>query len=466
MSFFDSFRKRSNDAQVLAIEPKISQYAKKERPKQSFEFSNLVVKLRDAIRSDSILRQWVSNTVEGCMRHGFNVMSNDEGINKKLQERMREIEVASKTTMYRFVRTMLYNFIAYGNAYAVLIRNAGNSSGRSYTWIDDKTLEPISGVYPIDPLMVKIDRKNNGSVKTYQLDASVFEASLYINAKSPDVVNYPTNWTRTQGVVNVDKNDMVHIIYDENSTPFGRPPLSEVLEDVLALRTLEEVIQDMIRQNMYVITVYKVGTPDRPGKQQDIDAVKKNLTWNPSDGMLVMPGDHDIGIVSANIKDILSFIEYFKTKIYSAIGGSSVGFGEAGAANRATSGDARVPHFDKVRDMQLLFASFFQTYFLDHIVCDMGYHPATLVEGRPVLLFNEPDIETLTKKTNNSVFLYEHNVATFKETRTALGFTGKSIDEDLHLVRVTKQQAEFTAKAQADNSKETDNRTAPKNQHS
>ncbi|HRV03251.1 MAG TPA: hypothetical protein P5539_16260, partial [Mesotoga sp.] len=133
MSFFDSFRKRSNDAQVLAIEPKISQYAKKERPKQSFEFSNLVVKLRDAIRSDSILRQWVSNTVEGCMRHGFNVMSNDEGINKKLQERMREIEVASKTTMYRFVRTMLYNFIAYGNAYAVLIRNAGNSSGRSYT---------------------------------------------------------------------------------------------------------------------------------------------------------------------------------------------------------------------------------------------------------------------------------------------------------------------------------------------
>jgi hypothetical protein len=53
--------------------------------------------------------------VELCVNNGFDVHSSDEQINKKIKQRIKEIEFNSNSTMYELVRNGLKNFISLGN---------------------------------------------------------------------------------------------------------------------------------------------------------------------------------------------------------------------------------------------------------------------------------------------------------------------------------------------------------------
>ncbi|MDK2839521.1 MAG: hypothetical protein PWQ83_1071 [Thermosipho sp. (in: thermotogales)] len=87
----------------------------------------------------------------------------------------------------------------------------------------------------------------------------------------------------------------------------------------------------MIENRQFFVTVYTVGTKDKPGNREDIETVKSDLENASEDGMLIIPGNHDINIKNmSSLKDIKEYIDYFKTKLLNELGISSVGLGEGG----------------------------------------------------------------------------------------------------------------------------------------
>jgi len=87
----------------------------------------------------------------------------------------------------------------------------------------------------------------------------------------------------------------------------------------------------MIENRQFFVTVYTVGTKDKPGDIEDIETVKTELENASEDGILVIPGNHDINIKNmSSLKDIKEYIDYFKTKLLNELGISSVGLGEGG----------------------------------------------------------------------------------------------------------------------------------------
>lgn len=423
---------------------------------QSFEFNSQIISQHRMYMVDSIVKQTVQLYTEMQMTGGFRIVSKDPQVQKRVNDKFKEIEQLSGISMYKLIREAMRHFIQYGNQFFVFKRN-NKATGRPYVY-NGKELLPISSIHLQHPATMTVLRNQQGDPIKYKQDLSLLQREFSIWMKNPET-NLLLGISQSPYTKELPQYDVAHFKYDEDLiTGFGRPFYFETLDDLLLMRDVERTIEELVMKGRILFALYRVGNDRYPttSQKQIEDQVAMLETTEPF-GIIVAPHNHDIEVRSADnlINSLVNFYDRIRHRVYGALGISSIMMGETGQSNKASASEQVQFAYNKARDFQKLFQAQFNSQVLEHIIACLGYSPLKLGDAKPELEFGDPDLDMLIKQQNNTVFLFEHNAITFEEMRNQLGLSPNVNEDDLYVSKIG------TLRAKA---RETENRVMPKNQ--
>lgn len=408
--------------------------------------------LANAIQLDGILNRSVSIYVEQILKNGFEFNSENDKIYKHISRRIKEIQNFTGITYNEFIYQVAYQLVAYGNAYVIKVKKDNMSKlGKQYRFYGKNT-NPIVGLFVADATTIEVGIDPNGNVTTYKQE---------INGRMSE-------W---------DEREVIHLTYNKiPGTLLGRSHIHSVLDDVRALRKLEEEIEILGFQYSIPLYLYKVGNKEIPAAPGEIDKVSEAVANMPSYGMLVVPGHHSIEIPSnANSMDIIKYVDHFKKRIFAGLGISPILMGESSSSNRNTAQVADIAMQTITKLYQQIIKNKIEQELFKEFLLDGGFNK---IDDYCELKFPEIDIESQIKKENHIISKWQNNLIGRKEARNEMDYeiNVKEDDTFLNLIDIPKIQAQGAIQLQIARSKNvasstskasktTSNKVAPANQH-
>jgi hypothetical protein len=271
--------------------------------------------------TDSFVRQAFKKK-EGLMfKEGVGVQGSNKDTVQYYKTRMAQIAKATNIPTTRLLKSLGRSLIRTSNAYLIKVRDEKASGGKVRTTADGKRLKPIAGYFPAAPEMmqVSIDPKTNRVLEWAQM----LPDGNYKTFKPEDVVHFTID--RREGFF------------------FGIPTLIPVIDDIRALRQIEENIELLLYQHLFPLFHYKVGTVDAPaGYMEDgtkeVDAVEAQIKLMPAEGCLVTPERHEITAIGAEGRALRAdgYLTHFKKRVYAGLGVSQVDLGDGDCYDEKT----------------------------------------------------------------------------------------------------------------------------------
>lgn len=357
---------------------------------------------------ESYVRQAVIKKVGLMFKSGWSIVGPNNEVVQYLYERLRQIEQAGGKPFDILLREIGSDLVLYHNAYLVKTRNRYASGGaRRFDMRWGKNLDPVAAYFRMSPETVHIKRDIYGNVLQYRQQ-----------------VNY--------GIKRVffDPEDVVHLYVDRRGGfSVGTPALIPVLDDIRALRRLEENIELLVHQHLFPLLHYQVGNERQPAMidpsgVSELEIVRDRLHEMAAEGCIITPEHHSIEIVSAGSKVLRAdwYLEHFKQRIFAGLGMSAVDFGEGGGANRSTAERLSRALVDNVKTYQNIMAAFINYDIIHELLLESTWGEDAL---RPEFLarfvFEEVDQDAQVKRDAAVINLYHANLITEDEARFALG---------------------------------------------
>lgn len=389
-----------------------------------------LAEIAKAIDTESLLQLAVSQLRNRILREQWTIKGRNDETVAYIMRRIRELELATNGTFDNLLRQVVSNLVLYSNAFIVKVRNSARSSGqvvRRY----GRDLAPVAGMFSGDPTSMEVRRTVNG---------------------------VPTKWQQT--IPGVDDREfrtenVVHITYDrKDGFAFGTPWVVPVLDDIRALRRLEELVEILVGKHIFPLFHYRVGSDQNPAMEFDdgsseIDMVRANVEFMPTEGSIVTSERHEITAISPQLVDATDYLAYFSQRVKTGLRVSNVDSGEGNTANRATAGFMNVAKDDLAKDMQDVLCNNINFYIFDEWLEEGGF---PLNEDNRVLLFWPPiDPEEQRLRDAHVALLYQNNLITEDEARMEMG-RQPMIDgqrTSLHLELITKPTLELQGQIKA-----------------
>jgi hypothetical protein len=259
------------------------------------------------------------------LKQGYELKGKNQRTVDYVNDRLYEIAMITGIPTMTWVREFVTNVVMYHNGYLVIRRDSSRSSGRQIRMYG-KTLDPIAGVFVMDPITTEVEVDVYGTpIKWRQ--------ALYNNNKAERVEKL------------FDVEDIIHVAIDRKTGfTFGTPYLVSVLDDIRALRKLEELALVLAEREAFPLYHYKVGTPERPAMiyedgSNEVDSVIGQLSSMPSQGYIITSERHDVHLISreSSSLDIYPLIEYFESRVLGGLSLSPLDLGRGDTANRGTA---------------------------------------------------------------------------------------------------------------------------------
>ena len=361
--------------------------------------------IANAIYMDSLLNRSVTIFVEQILKNGFEVSSKDDNAQRYAQRRIKEIERLTGKKFNETVGEISRQLVSYGNAYIIKVRKANLSKlGKKYK-VYNKTHNPIVGLFVADATTIEYGVNQVNQVKHYR---------QFINGQ------YNT-WR---------DDEVIHITYNKIPGTFaGQSNINQCLDDLRALRKLEEEIEILGFQYSIPLYLYKVGTDQHPAQTHEVDAVKNTIDYMPTYGIVVVPHTHDMQAATNNNDpiDIMKFVEHFKRRIYAGLGVSPIAMGEVESSNRNTAEVLDLTMQTITKSYQQCIKNKIEQELLFELLLDGNFNPdKTELE----FVFPEIDLEAQIKKETHEVQKYQNGLITRTEARLAMEYESEIDDKD------------------------------------
>lgn len=357
--------------------------------------------------TDSYVRQAFDKKVALMFKEGWDVVGKNPRTVKYIRQRFAQIARASGTPTAKLFRELGSSLIRKSNAFVVKVRKPEASGGKSRKIPGkDQLLKPVAA-YFVTP----------AEAMEYQLVGN--KISRW-RQKMPD--GSMKAWA---------PRDVEHFYYDrKDGFVFGTPPLVPVVDDIRALRKIEENIELLVYQHLFPLFQYKVGTPESPAGfdeagHREIDLVKQEIQYMPTEGGIVTPERHEIIAVGAEGRALRAegYLEHFKKRVFAGLGLSAVDYGEGDTANRATADNMSRNLVDAVKDLQQVLEIFINEFVIGELLLESTFGDSVLDdENRCFLKFKEIDIEAQIKKEAHYADQFNKDMITWDEARTKIGF--------------------------------------------
>lgn len=356
--------------------------------------------------TDSFVRQSFKKKIGLMFKEGLGYKGANANTIRYIKVRMAQISRATGIPTVELIKRIGHSLIRTSNAYLVKVRDPKSSGGRAYKDANGKLLKPVAGYFPAAPETMKVDiSKETGRVAGWKqtLPNGYFK---YFNVE--DVIHFHID--RREGFV------------------FGIPTIIPVIDDIRALRQLEENIELLLYQNLFPLFHYKVGTETAPaGYDEDgnreVDVVENQIRLMPSEGAIVTPERHEIKAVGSEGRALRAegYLEHFKKRVFAGLGVSSVDMGDGDTTNRATANTLSRQLIDTVKDVQDALESQWDHEVISELLMESTFGEDVLDEDSMVHLnFAEIDLLNKVDQEKHATELFKSQGITWDEYRGEL----------------------------------------------
>lgn len=369
------------------------------KPEYDFE------QLRVAEASDSYLTRANIRKLNKLISAGFEVVGANEEAVGYIKRRFKEIEFAINKPISVLISASLKDLITYNNCMWAKVRNEEISSGNIRRSAEGDSIIPVAGYFilPFETLYFK--EKLNGDLKK-------------VLQRMPDGKEKEFS-----------PRDIVHF-YTNRHPGFtvGTPELWPALDDIQLLRRVEENVEELIDTNLFPVFQWKVGTDTMPERinprdgRSETDIVKDTVQYTPASGLYVTDHRHEILAVGSEGRALRIdyYLSYFKNRVFTAIGTSSVDMGEGDSSNRSTASTMSKGTIMDLEALAIQFQEFINFYVINELLIEGGFDP--LEEEEQVFFkFGVIDKEEKRAQENHIVQTFHGHVRTMDEVRKHIG---------------------------------------------
>lgn len=398
-------------------------------------------RIMQAADTDGYVKQAIFKYKELFWKEGWQIVGENADAVNYLYERISYMEMAMKRPFLDFLIEVSDQYFKFSNVFIVKARGDISSYfPRPLTPYNSEL--PVIGYYLIPTEQVRILRDKFNRPKSYQ--------------QATDPLTYSP--TDRDPIWAADR--VIHFYYDRKpGRAFGTPFLSSALDDVIALRQIEEDIQNLVHRELFPMYHYKIGTPEQPAEPDEISQAAADIENMRAEGGLVTPHRHAINIVGAQGQalDASDYLEHFKERVAVSLGLYPHHLGMMmNGGNRSVTDRLDIALYDKIKQYQKLFAEMVRVHILNELLLEGGFDPMVIpsddgVSDRCYFKFNEIDVDTQVKKESHVIQKFVNGVITLPETRSELGLDPEYEFEDLFSSLQARVQAELMSQNQSGN---------------
>ncbi len=354
-----------------------------------------------AVDTESLLARSIQKHREYILKEGWELTGKDTEIVQYVKQRMFEMELSTGKSFNKVLRDIVTNLVTYSTAFVVIVRNAEKSTG-SPVQVHGKILEPMCGLFPMDPVSVKVKQNKFGRpIKWRQEIDGMFREF------SPEDVIEITIDTKTGFI-------------------FGTPYSVTVLDDIRSLRRLEELVEILTHKHLFPFFHVKVGTPEMPAQDvadesghniSEVDIAKQAIESMPTEGGLVTSERYTIEILGSEGKvlDLQPYLDHFMKRVMSGLRLSGLDLGQADTGNKASAQAVSRNLVDAVKDFQQVIADCLTTQLIDYLVLEGGFD--LNLESRVSFKFPTADREEERSQQQHGLTLFQSNAISCQELR-------------------------------------------------
>lgn len=399
-----------------------------------YDFDRII----QAVDTDSYVKQAVAKYKDLFWKEGWQIVGENPEAVEYLYQRIDYMEMAMKRPFLEFLIDLSDQLFKFANVFIVKAR--GDLSEYFPSEIQPvNATQPIVGYYLIPTEQTRILRDRYNKPKSYQ--------------QQTDPLTYaPTDRDPVWSAERV-----IHLFFDRKpGRAFGTPFMSNVLDDVVALRQMEEDIQNLVHRELFPLYKYRIGTADQPAEPEEIDQAASEIENLRAEGGLILPFRHDVDVIGANnaALDASAYLDHFKERVAIGLGVAPHHLGMTlNGGNRAMTERLDTALYDKIKQFQKQFAEMIRLHIFNELLFEGGFDPITNPIGKDTsdrcyFKFNEIDVDTQVKKETHIIQKYVNNLIGLTEARIALGVDPEAEEDDLFQAKQGKVQMDM-AKAQA-----------------
>lgn len=341
---------------------------------------------------------------EQILKEGFHLNGTEDDMVQYVRQRLFEISLVTGITTEQWLREIVTNLVTYHNAFLIFRRDAGRSSGNPIKMYG-KQLSPIAGIFVGDPVSMEVAVDKYGTAKKWR-------------QRIEGVSDTDVTADKTYNV-----EDVVHITVDKKTGfTFGTPYLLPVLDDIRALRKLEEVAIIIASKEAFPLYHYKVGTNERPaiyyeGGKNEVDEVNAQVSTLPAQGYIVTSERHEVKLVSkeGGALDLSPYLSYFEARVIAGLRLSPLDLGRGGSLSRGTATNLNKGLEDSAKDYQQVVSDHITYFLILPLLLEGGFD---VVEDN-LVRFSFPRINRDEERAyqNHGMQLYMGNLITASEFR-------------------------------------------------
>jgi hypothetical protein len=356
---------------------------------------------------------------------------NKETINY-IKARIRQMEFVTSTPWRALLKTTGKELIAKSNYFWVKVRNNAASGGAS--GVNKKN--PIAGYFGMAAETVRVKKNKSGRIIKYR-------------QQMPN-----GRWKE------FSPEDIIHFRADvKPGFTFGTPRIVPVIPDIQALRRLEENVEILFYQTLFPIFQYTVGTEAKPAGKitlgdgstiDEVEYIRQQIAYMPTEGGIVTPERHKLEYIGSKgaTPGYDNVLSYFKARVLTGLGISSIDIGDGDSSNRATADSLSKALIDSVKDYQDVMEQHINSQVIAELLMEGDFAYDVLVDENIVSMnFIEIDLEEQMKKNVNAQLLYAGDVIDVDEARHVTGRQPitEEQEEAMYTERVTMKVMEGEA---------------------
>jgi hypothetical protein len=350
------------------------------------------------------INQSIRKHREQVLKEGYLIEGADDEMVAYVKKRLFEIFLVTGVTTEQWLREIVTNLIMYHNAFLIIRRDARRSSGKPIAMYG-KELDPIAGIFVGDPTTMEVVVDKYGAPKKWRQHA--------------EGINYDdTTIDKT-----FNPEDVIIITIDKKTGyTFGTPFILSALDDIRALRKLEEVAIIVSSKEAFPLYHYKVGTENRPaivyeGGGDEVNQVIGEVQNLPSQGYIVTSERHEVKLVSKEgaSLDLSPYLDYFESRVIAGLRLSPLDLGRGGTTSRGTATNLNKSLQDSAKDYQQVISDHLTYFLITPMLLEGGYDVTQ--DNLVRVTFPTIDREEERAAQNHGLQLYMGNAITIDEFR-------------------------------------------------
>jgi hypothetical protein len=338
-------------------------------------------------------------------KEGWSLLGKNPKTVKYVKIRLAQIANATSMPTNDFFRKIGDGLIRKSNTFLIKVRNIEASGGKVRKLPNSKkTLKPVAG-YFIPPAETMEFRMSGNRVDKWRQSMPYGQTKEF---NSDNVSHF--HYNKKDGFV------------------FGTPTILPVIDDVRALRKIEENIELLVYQHLFPLFQWTVGTKEAPATttekgEREVDIVREEIQYLPTEGGIVTTERHQITAIGAEGRALRAegYLTHFKRRVFSGLDMSPVDFGESESSNRSTAETLSQNLIDRVKDFQRAMEGFVNEVVIKELLLESAFGFDVLDEDNIVRFkFREIDLELQIKKENHYADLFAKNTIGLNEARIGM----------------------------------------------